>query len=87
MLLDPRGGFLLRGAADFPDHDDPVRLGILMERLNDVEMRRAVDRVAAYAHAGGLADAAAGQLPDRLISERAASRHDADVALLVDVTR
>ena len=33
-----------------------------------------------------LADAAAGELPDRFVSQRAAARDDADVAFLVNVT-
>ena len=34
-----------------------------------------------------LADAAAGQLPDRLVGQRAAAGNDADVALFVNVSR
>ena len=48
-------------------------------------MRGAVDRIAADADAGGLADAAAGELPDRFVGQRAAARDDADVALFVNV--
>ena len=85
LLPDPLGGFFLGAAADFADHDDAVRVRIVVEQLDDIEVRRAVDRVAADADAGGLADAAAGQLPDRLVGQRAAARDDADVALLVNV--
>ena len=63
----------------------PVRVRVVVEHLDDVEVRGAVDRIAADADAGGLADAAAGELPDRLVGERAAARDDADVALLVNV--
>ena len=49
-------------------------------------MRRAVHRIAANADASALADAARSQLPDGLVSQRAAARDDADVALFVDVT-
>jgi hypothetical protein len=62
-----------------------VRFRIVVEQFDDVEVRRAVDRIAADADAGGLADAAAGQLPDGLVSQRAAARNDADVAFFVNV--
>ena len=42
--------------------------------------------IAADADAGALADATAGQLPDRFVSERAAAGDNADVALFVNVT-
>ena len=48
-------------------------------------MCAAGDGVAADADAGRLAKAVAGELPHRLIGERAASADDADVARLVDV--
>src|ERR1022692_5328900 len=48
-------------------------------------MRGAVDRIAADPHAGGLAAAPAGQLPDRLIGQRSAARDDADAALFVNI--
>ena len=86
FCFDPLGGFFFRAAADFADHDDAGRFGVGVEQFDHVEMRRAVDRIAADADAGGLADAARGQLPDRLISQRAAARNHADVALFVDVT-
>jgi hypothetical protein len=57
-------------AADLADHDDPVRLRVVHEHLDDVQVRGAVDRVAADADAGALAHAAAGQLPDRLVGQR-----------------
>ena len=64
----------------------PVRLRVVVEQLDHVEMRGAVDRIAADADAGGLADAARGQLPHGFVGQRAAARDDADVALLVNVT-
>ena len=85
ILLDPLGGFLLRAAADFADHDDAVRFRVVVEQFDHVQMRSAVDRIAADADAGGLADAARGQLPDRFVGQRAAARDDADVALFVNV--
>ena len=85
VLLDPVGGFLFGRAADFADHDDAVRVRVVVEHLDDVQVRGAVDGVAADADAGGLADAAAGQLPDGFVGQRAAAGDHADVALLVNV--
>ena len=53
FALIQRGGLLLGVAADFADHDDAVRLGVVVEHLDHVEVRGAVDRVAADADAGG----------------------------------
>jgi hypothetical protein len=68
--LDPSCGFLFRGAADFPDQNHRVGLWVVIEKLHRVEMRHAIDRVAADANAGRLPVATRGQLPDRLVSER-----------------
>ena len=53
FCFDPLGGFFFRAAADFADHDDAVRFRVVVEQFDDVEVRRAVDRVAADADAGG----------------------------------
>ena len=68
ILLDPSGGFLFRGAADFADQNHRVGFWVVIEKLHRVEMRHAIDRVAADANAGRLPVAARGQLPDRLVS-------------------
>ena len=85
VLPDPFRRFFLRAAADFANHDDAVRVGIVVEHFNDLEMRCSIDRVAADADARGLPCPAAGELPDCFVGERAAARDDADVALLVNV--
>src|SRR2546427_5107367 len=46
-----------------------------------------IDRIAANADAGALADPPAGELPDRLVSERAAAGDHTDRAFLVNVAR
>src|SRR6266404_2813480 len=46
-----------------------------------------IDRVATNANAGALADPPAGELPDRLVSERAAAGDHTDRASLVNVAR
>jgi len=55
--LDPLRGALFGVAADFADHNDGVRVRIVVEKLNGVEERSADDGIAADADAGGLADA------------------------------
>src|SRR5690606_10510156 len=62
-----------------------VRVGIVVEELDDVEVRGAVDGVAADADGRALADALGGELEHRLVGEGAGARDDADMALLVDV--
>src|SRR5262249_19337061 len=61
------------------------RFGVSVEQFDDVEMRRAIHGIAADADAGGLADAATGELPDCFISKCATARDYADIAALVDV--
>src|SRR6185503_4777231 len=85
-LLNPLGGFLLGAAADFADQDDAFGFRVVHEELDDVQVRRAIDGIAANADASGLAGAAGGQLPDRFVGESAATADDADIAPLMDVT-
>ena len=59
LRLDPGGGFLLGAAADLADHDDGLGVGVLREQLQDVDERRADERVAADADARGLPEAQA----------------------------
>src|ERR1019366_2375937 len=82
----PGSGFLLRRTANFTNHYDAVRVRVGVEQLDHVQVRGAVDRVPANADASGLAHAAASELPDGLVGQRAAARYHADVTLLVDVT-
>src|SRR5215469_5486524 len=85
ILFDPFGGFFLGTAANFANHDDAVGIGILIEHFNDVEMRRADDRIPADADASALPDTAFGQLPDGLVGERATAGNHANVAFLMNV--
>src|ERR1035437_2129138 len=86
ILFDPLGGFFFRAAANFANHNDSVRVRIVVEQFYYVQMRRAVHGIATAADASGLADAARSQLPDRFVSQRAAARDNSDVAFLVNVT-
>ena len=54
VLFSPSGGLLLRAPADLADHDDRFGLRIVVEQLENVEVRRAVDRIAADADTGAL---------------------------------
>ena len=59
ILPDEVRGDFFRVSADFADHDDGVRIGIVVEQLDGIEERGADDRIAADADAGRLADARA----------------------------
>ena len=85
VRLDPGGGLFFGAAADLANHDHRVGLGIVREQLQRVDVRRADQRIAADADAGGLAQAEPRQLMDRFVGQRAALRHDADAAFLADV--
>src|SRR6202000_638326 len=86
VFADEFGRFFFRAAADFADHDDAFGLRIVLEQLQAVDEVQAVDRVAADADAGGLAQAFVGGLEHGFIGQRARTRHDADLARLVDMT-
>src|SRR5271157_273373 len=79
------GRLLLGVAADLAHHEYSVGVRVGLEQGQDVNEARAVDRVAADAHAGALADAQTGKLPDRLIRERAGTADNAHPARLVDI--
>ena len=64
-----------------------VGVRILVEQVERVDEVGADDRIAADADAGRLADAERGQLPHRLVGQRARAGNDADAARLVDVRR
>ena len=82
-----RGGLLLGVAADLAHHQDGVGVGVGLEQRQGVDEARAVDRVAADADAGALADPQVRELPDALVGQRARAADDADAARLVDVAR
>src|SRR3546814_10628591 len=70
---------------DLADHDDALGLRIVLEQLKAVDEVPAVDRVAADADDGRLAQARVGRLLDRLVRQRARARDDADLAHGMDV--
>jgi len=64
-----------------------VGLGVCVEELDDIEMRGAVDRIAADTDASGLADVFDGELVNRFVGQSAGAGNHADVTFLVNVTR
>ena len=76
VVLDVRRGPLLGVAADLADHHDRVGLGVVLERLEAVDVGGADDRVAADADGGG--EAVLRQLVHHLVGQRARLRHQAD---------
>jgi hypothetical protein len=79
------GGLFLGGAADLADHDDRLGFRVGEEHFQHVDMFGALDRVAADADGGGLAEAEVGGLLDGLIGEGAGAGDDADLAAAEDV--
>src|SRR5713226_2101645 len=73
-------------AADFADHHDGVRIGIVVEEADRVKERCADDGIASNADAGGLADTETRELVHRFVGQRAAAAHQSDVALLVNAS-
>src|SRR5258708_2326512 len=82
--FDEFGGDFFRVPADFADHDDGMRVGIVVEQVNRVEERGADDGIAADADAGGLADAETRELVHGFVRQSAAAAHQSNVALLVN---
>ena len=80
-----RGRLLLGIAADLAHHQHGVGIGIGLEQQQHVDEAGAVDRVAADADAGALADAQVRELPDAFIGKRPRPADDPDAARLVDI--
>src|ERR1700694_1639157 len=74
---------LLGVAADLAHHDHRIGVGVVVEHLHDVDVLQSVDRVAADADTGRLAQPALHQLTDRFVRQCSRARDDADAALLV----
>ena len=80
-------GVLFGAAADLADHDDRLGLVVGEEHLEHVDELGALDRIAADADRGRLAETLVGGLEHRFIGQRARAADDADTALLEDVAR
>src|SRR5262249_35622483 len=78
---------LLGRAANFPDHDDGVGGRVGKEHFKHRDELGSLDRIAADADRGRLAQSSVGGLLHRLVGERACAGDDADLAGLEDVAR
>src|SRR6266850_6020607 len=87
VVLRPARRDLLVRAADLAHHDHRLGLRVVVEHAQNVDVLQSVDRIAADADAGRLAEADLHQLPDRFISQRPGARHHPHRPLLVDVAR
>src|SRR5690606_10187640 len=85
LVLEELRRLLLGRAADLADHDDRFGFVIGKEPFQHVDVFRTLDRIAADADAGGLAEAGVGGLEHCLVGQRARARHHADRAPLVNV--
>src|SRR5438552_1054442 len=81
--FDPPRTGLLGIAADLAHHDHRIGVGVFVEHLHDIDVLQSVDRVAADAYAGRLAQPTLHQLTDRLVGQCARARNDANAPLLV----
>ncbi len=86
VLQELRGVFLGR-TADLADHDDRSGVVVAQEHFQHVDEFGALDRVAADADRGGLAQPLLRGLEHRLIGQRARAGDDADIAGPEDVGR
>src|SRR5437660_894500 len=86
MLLDVSGRALFRRAADLADHQNGLGLWVGFKEFEDVDERRARNRIAADADTGRLPQAQARQLPNCFVGERAATADDANGSGFVNVT-
>jgi hypothetical protein len=87
VLAGPHGCGLFGRATDLADQDDGVRARVLGEELEDLEERRADDRVAPDPNAGRLAEARIGHRLDRLIRQGPGPADNAHPPFAVDRAR
>src|SRR5690606_22416788 len=79
------GRLFLGAAANFTDHHDPLRLVVGEKHLQTVDEVRTVDRIAADADAGSLAEPRGGGLCYRLVGKCSGARDNTDTSPAVDV--
>ena len=81
VVARPQRRLGLLRAADLADHHHGIGLVVLLEALQHVDERAAVDRIAANADARAHADSERLHLRRGLVAERARARDDAHAAL------
>ena len=87
VRLNPLRSVLFRRAADFADHQNGQRFGIILEELQSVDEVRALDGVTANADRRRLTDARIRELESSLIRQGTGARDDADMTGLADRSR
>src|SRR6267154_4860305 len=87
VVLNPISGFFFGGAPNLPNHNDAACFRVGIEHFYHVQVRGAVDGIATDSNASRLADTAAGELPNRLVGERATARDHTNLPPLVNVAR
>src|SRR5947209_20606247 len=71
-------------AADFADHHDGVRIGIVVEEADRLQERCDDDGIASDSDAGGLADTEMCWLVHGFVGQRAEASHQAELDLLLN---
>ena len=74
-------------ATNFANHDDRVRIRVVIEQLHDIDVFEPVDRVPADTDGAGLAQPDLGQLRHRFIGQGAGTANHTNASFAVDVTR
>ena len=85
MLADPGCGAFFGVAANLADHDDEVRVGVVFESFQGIDVSGSHNRVAANADAGRKSQVA--QLVHELVGQSARLRHQAQAARTSDIGR
>src|SRR5580658_4878381 len=85
FVLQKLRGVFFRRAADLADHDECFGRFVGQKHFQHFDEVGALDRIAADADRGGLAEPFPRGLEHRLVGQRAGSRDDADLAGLKDI--
>ena len=87
VSLDKGRGLFFRRAADFSDHHDAVRVGVIIEEPQGVNEGCANDGVAADSDAGRLPNAQRSELAHRFVGQGAAPRYHSHMSLAGEFAR
>src|SRR5207244_3599322 len=68
---------------DFANHNNSMRLRIIIEHFNHVKMRGSIYRITTDTNTGGLTYASARELPNCLVSEGSTAGDDTNIPLFV----
>src|SRR5439155_8567345 len=73
VLFNPDGSFFFFRAANLANHNNSLCVGIVIEHLDHIQVRGAVDGITANADASGLAHSSARELPNGSVGQFAAA--------------